>query len=85
MMENGISKLVDAIVDLAVDKEHSEKLAENFFEELDDKFKLPTVAYAIFIIIAQTYDMLEAQDKASALFFKGWMIDCVGSLGDEDD
>ena len=77
MMENGISKLVDAIVDLAVDKEHSEKL--------DDKFKLPTVAYAIFIIIAQTYDMLEAQDKASALFFKGLMIDCVGSLGDEDD
>ena len=30
-MENGISKLVDdAIVDLAVDKEHNEKLAENF-------------------------------------------------------
>ena len=85
MMENGISKLVDAIVDLAVDNEHSEKLAENFFEELDDKFKLPTVAYAIFIIIAQTYDMLEAQDKASALFFKGLMINCVGSLGDEDD
>ena len=42
-MENGISKLVDAIVDLAVNKEHSEKLAENFFEELDDKFKLPTI------------------------------------------
>ena len=55
MMENGISKLVDTIVDLAVDKEHSEKLAENFFEELDDKFKLPTVAYAIFIITAQIY------------------------------
>ena len=54
-------------------------------EELDDKFKLPTVAYAIFIIIAQTYDMLEAQDKASALFFKRLMKDCVGSLGDEDD
>ena len=83
--ENGISKLVDAIMDLAVDNEHSEKLAENFFEELDDKFKLPTVAYAIFIIIAQTYDMLEAQDKASALFFKRLMKDCVGSLGDEDD
>lgn len=43
MMENGISKLVDVIMDLAVDNEHSEKLAENFFEELDDKFKLPTI------------------------------------------
>lgn len=80
-----LSALVDAIVDLAVDKEHSEKLAENFFEELDDKFRLPTVSYAIFIIIAQTYDMLEAQDKTSALFFKGLMLDCVESLGENND
>ena len=84
-MENGISKLVDAIMDLAVDKEHSEKLAENFFDELDDKFKLPTVASAIFLIMVHTYNMIESQDKASALFFKRLMKDCVGSLGDEDD
>ena len=83
-MDN-LSALVDAIVDLAVDKEHSEKLAENFFEELDDKFRLPTVSYAIFIIIAQTYDMLEAQDKTSAIFFKGLMLDCVESLGENND
>lgn len=82
---NDLSALVDAIVDLAVDKEHSEKLASNFFEELDDKFKLPTVAYAIFIIIAQTYNRLEAQDKASALFFKGLMLDCIESLGDKNE
>ena len=82
---NDLSALVDAIVDLAVDKEHSEKLAENFFEELDDKFRLPTVSYAIFIIIAQTYDMLEAQDKTSALFFKGLMLDCIESLGENND
>ena len=80
MMENGI-----AIMDLAVDKEHSEKLAENFFEELDDKFKLPTVAYAIFIIMVQTYDMIESQDKAGALFFKGLMLDCIESLGDKNE
>lgn len=79
-----LSALVDAVVDIAVDKEHSEKLASNFFEELDDKFNLPTVAYAIFIIIAQTYGMLEAQDKASALFFKGLMMDCIESLGDDE-
>lgn len=82
---NDLSALVDEIVDLTVDIEHSEKLANNFFDELDDRFKLPTIAYAIFIIIAHTYDMIESQDKASALFFKRLMKDCVGSLGDEDD
>lgn len=82
---NDLSALVDEIVDLTVDTEHSKKLANNFFEELDDRFKLPTIAYAIFIIIAHTYDMIESQDKASALFFKRLMKDCVGSLGDEDD
>lgn len=80
-----LSTLVDAIVFASIDNKHSEKLASNFFEELDDKFKLPTVAYAIFIIIAQTYDMLEAQDKASALFFKGLMLDCIESLGDKNE
>lgn len=85
MMENGISKLVDAIVDASIDTEHSEKLANNFFDELDDRFKLPTVGYAIFLIMAHTYYMIESQDKANALFFKRLMKDCVGSLGDEDD
>ena len=82
---NDLSALVDAIVDLAVDKEHSEKLAENFFEELDYRFKMPTVACAIFIIMVQTYDMIESQDKASALFFKRLMKDCVGGLGENND
>lgn len=85
MMENGISKLVDAIVGVSIDTEHSEKLVNNFFDELDDRFKLPTVGYAIFLIMVHTYDMLEAQDKASALFFKGLMKDCVESLGENND
>lgn len=80
-----LNDLIDVLIDGSIDKEHSEKLAEVFFKELDDSFKMPTVGYAIFIILAQTYDMLEAQDKASALFFKGLMIDCVESLGDDDD
>jgi len=83
MME--IGGLIDAIVDLAVDKEHSEKLASNFFDELDDKFKVPTVAYAIFLIIAHTYEMIESQDESGALFFKKLMLDCIGSLGDNDE
>lgn len=82
---NDLSALVDAIVDLAVDTEYSEKLANNFFDELDDRFKLLTVASAIFLIMVHTYDMIESQDKASALFFKRLMKDCVGSLGDADD
>lgn len=68
-----------------VNVEHSEKLAEIFFKELDDSFKMPTVGYAIFIILAQTYDMLEAQDEKGALFFKGLMMDCVESLGENDE
>lgn len=83
-MENGISGLVDAIVGASIDNEHSEKLVNNFFDELDDKFKLPTVAYAIFLILAHTYEMIASQDKESALFFKRLMKDCVESLGDEE-
>lgn len=84
-MENEIRELVNELVNASVDHKHSEKLAENFFDELDDNFKLPTVAYAIFIIIAHTYDMLESQDKASAIFFKNLMKDCVEFLGDENE
>jgi len=85
MMVNEIRGLIDAIVDLAVDKEHSEKLASNFFDELDDQFKVPTVSYAIFLIIAHTYEMIASQDENGAIFFKRLMIDCVESLGDMNE
>lgn len=85
MMVNEIRGLIDAIVDLAVDKEHSEKLAEIFFKELDDSFKMPTVGYAIFIILANTYDIIASQDEDSAIFFKRLMLDCVESLGENDE
>ena len=80
-----LSTLLDAIVGGSIDKEHSEKLAEKFFEELDDKFKVPTVGYAIFIILAHTYEIIESQDESGALFFKRLMRDCVESLGDNDE
>ena len=85
MMVNEIRGLIDAIVDLAVDKEHSEKLASNFFDELDDQFKVPTVSYAIFLIIAHTYEMIESQDENGAIFFKGLMLDCVKGLGEMNE
>lgn len=85
MMENGISGLIDAIVGASINNKHSEKLANNFFDELDDQFKLPTVAYAIFLILVHTYEMIARQDKESALFFKRLMKDCVENLGDDDD
>jgi len=85
MMVNEIRGLIDAIVDLAVDKEHSEKLASNFFDELDDQFKVPTVSYAIFLIIAHTYEMIESQDENGAIFFKRLMVDCVKSLGEMNE
>lgn len=80
-----LNDLVNVLINESIDKEHSEKLAEVFFKELDDSFKMPTVGYAIFIILAQTYDMLEAQDEKSALFFKGLMMDCVRGLGEMNE
>jgi len=80
-----LSTLLTAIVSGAIDNKHSEKLASNFFEELDDQFKVPTVAYAIFIILVQTYEMIESQDENGAIFFKRLMIDCVESLGENDE
>lgn len=80
-----LNDLVNVLFDESIDTEHSEKLAEIFFKELDDSFKMPTVGYAIFIILAQTYDMIEAQDESGALFFKGLMMDCVKSLGEMNE
>lgn len=82
---NDLSALVDAVVDLAVNKEHSEELAKHFFEELNDNFNVPTISYAIFIILVQTYDMVKAQDETGATFFKGLMLDCVKGLGEMNE
>ena len=80
-----LSTLLDAIVGGSIDKEHSEELAKHFFEELNDNFKVPTVGYAIFIILANTYDIIASQDESGALFFKKLMLDCVESLGGNDE
>ena len=77
-----VNALLDAVVNLAVEKEHSEELARLFFEELNDNFKIPTISYAIFIILVQSYDMIKAQDESGATFFKGLMLDCVKGLGE---
>jgi len=68
-----------------IDKEHSEKLAKTFFFLLDEDFKMLTLAYAIFIIVSNSYDMIASQDKDSADLFKSLMVGAFEMLGEGAD
>lgn len=86
-MENEIRELrglLDSIIGETIDNKHSEELANKFFDQLNNEFKVPTVAYAIFLILVHTYEMIASQDEMGAVFFKKLMMDCVESLGDDE-
>ena len=67
-----------------LDKEHSETLAKTFIVLLDDSFSIPTVGYAIFLIIGNVYEMIKEQSPESAELFKEMMVDLSGKLGSDD-
>lgn len=76
---------MEILLKSGIDKEHSEKLAKTFFFLLDDNFKMLTVAYAIFIIVSNSYDMIASQDKESADLFKSLMVGACEMLGEGAD
>ena len=79
-MDNLMELLAEKI---HLDKEHSETLAKAFIVLLDDSFSIPTVGYAIFLIMGTVYEMIKEQDPESAELFREMLMDLSSKLGDE--
>ena len=77
--------IMEILLKSGIDKQHSEKLAKAFFILLDEDFKMLTLAYAIFIIVSNSYDMIASQDKDSADMFKSLMVGACEMLGEDGD
>lgn len=77
-MENMIDMLME---ELDIDRKHAETLAKSFFILLKDEFNLLTVAYSVFLIMGNVYEMLDSQDHGSAVMFKQMMCDLSKEMG----
>ena len=77
-MENMIDMLME---ELDIDRKHAETLAKSFFILLKDEFNLLNVAYSVFLIMGNVYEMLDSQDHGSAVMFKQMMCDLSKEMG----
>lgn len=77
-MENMIDMLME---EMNIDRKHAETLAKSFFILLKDEFNLLTVAYSVFLIMGNVYEMLDSQDPGSAAMFKQMMCDLSKEMG----
>lgn len=77
-MENMIDMLME---EMNIDRKHAETLAKSFFILLKDEFNLLTVAYSVFLIMGNVYEMLDSQDPGSAVMFKQMMCDLSKEMG----
>ena len=77
-MENMIDMLME---EMNIDRNHAETLAKSFFILLKDEFNLLTVAYSVFLIMGNVYEMLDSQDPGSAAMFKQMMCDLSKEMG----
>ena len=77
-MENMIDMMME---EMNIDRKHAETLAKSFFILLKDEFNLLTVAYSVFLIMGNVYEMLDSQDHNSAVMFKQMMCDLSKEMG----